>query len=143
MNYLSHHGIPNQKWGERNGPPYPLSREEHNQVVRSGNIKVIKEHMEEFNDWEIEQALKRFNYNQKIESLTNKPETKKGRSILSDYTRKMSTASNVLRVTVNAAENGVKLYNVVAKTMNSLGGKNMKVIQTGGDHKKTDNKNKD
>lgn len=23
-NYLVHHGIPNQKWGVRNGPPYPL-----------------------------------------------------------------------------------------------------------------------
>ncbi len=23
---LTHHGIPHQKWGERNGPPYPLSR---------------------------------------------------------------------------------------------------------------------
>ena len=22
--YLAHHGIPGQKWGERNGPPYPL-----------------------------------------------------------------------------------------------------------------------
>lgn len=23
-NYLAHHGVPNQKWGVRNGPPYPL-----------------------------------------------------------------------------------------------------------------------
>ena len=23
-NYLSHHGILEQKWGKRNGPPYPL-----------------------------------------------------------------------------------------------------------------------
>lgn len=25
-NYLMHHGIPGQKWGVRNGPPYPLDR---------------------------------------------------------------------------------------------------------------------
>ena len=25
--YLEHHGILNQRWGHRNGPPYPLSRE--------------------------------------------------------------------------------------------------------------------
>ena len=24
---LSHHGIKNQKWGKRNGPPYPLDKE--------------------------------------------------------------------------------------------------------------------
>ncbi len=29
---LTHHGIPHQKWGERNGPPYPLSREVKSRV---------------------------------------------------------------------------------------------------------------
>ena len=26
-NYISHHGIKGQKWGKRNGPPYPLDPE--------------------------------------------------------------------------------------------------------------------
>lgn len=26
--YLAHHGIKGQKWGDRNGPPYPLSKEQ-------------------------------------------------------------------------------------------------------------------
>lgn len=30
---LYHHGIPGQKWGDRNGPPYPLDDKEHDQVV--------------------------------------------------------------------------------------------------------------
>ena len=25
-NYLAHHGVAGQKWGQRHGPPYPLSR---------------------------------------------------------------------------------------------------------------------
>lgn len=43
---LYHHGIKGQQWGVRNGPPYPLSRSEHNKVVsknleknRTGVIK--------------------------------------------------------------------------------------------------------
>lgn len=31
--YLSHHGIKNMHWGEKNGPPYPLSRKEHDEIV--------------------------------------------------------------------------------------------------------------
>lgn len=30
---LRHHGIPGQKWGKRNGPPYPLSTSKHNRVI--------------------------------------------------------------------------------------------------------------
>lgn len=27
--YLAHHGILGQKWGKRNGPPYPLGASDH------------------------------------------------------------------------------------------------------------------
>ena len=38
-NYLSHHGIKGQKWGKRNGPPYPLSDVTHDKVVkRAGKV---------------------------------------------------------------------------------------------------------
>lgn len=29
QDYLAHHGIRGQKWGKRNGPPYPLDAEDH------------------------------------------------------------------------------------------------------------------
>lgn len=45
--FLSHHGIKGQSWGERNGPPYPLSAEKHNEVV-SGKEKRKKNDKEGF-----------------------------------------------------------------------------------------------
>lgn len=35
---LYHHGIKGQTWGVRNGPPYPLSRVDHNKVIKRGLI---------------------------------------------------------------------------------------------------------
>lgn len=35
--YLSHHGIPGQKWGVQNGPPYPLSISAHSIAEKKAN----------------------------------------------------------------------------------------------------------
>lgn len=40
--YLSHHGIKGQKWGEQNGPPYPLSNKIHNMIVRGKQKRAAK-----------------------------------------------------------------------------------------------------
>ena len=45
--HLEHHGIKGQKWGERNGPPYPLDSETHKEVIKkadsSGSAKKASE----------------------------------------------------------------------------------------------------
>lgn len=35
--YLEHYGITGQKWGVRNGPPYPLDKKSHDKVVSGNN----------------------------------------------------------------------------------------------------------
>lgn len=35
QNYLSHHGIKGQKWGKKNGPPYPLSSNQHSMAEKA------------------------------------------------------------------------------------------------------------
>lgn len=40
-NYLTHHGIKGQKWGVRNGPPYPLDYESHSTIEKSESDKAL------------------------------------------------------------------------------------------------------
>ena len=40
QNYLSHHGVKGQKWGKKNGPPYPLDSKTAERV--KSKAKVIK-----------------------------------------------------------------------------------------------------
>ena len=35
--YLAHHGVDKQKWGHRNGPPYPLRPEQMSQAQKKAN----------------------------------------------------------------------------------------------------------
>lgn len=76
--YLSHHGIKGQKWGEQNGPPYPLSTKIHNMVVRGKQKRAAKrrekilhdpakltKHASEFSKEEIDEAIA------KIDSINN------------------------------------------------------------------------
>ena len=37
---LYHHGIKGQKWGVKNGPPYPLDQQTHNAVIRNERMYV-------------------------------------------------------------------------------------------------------
>lgn len=37
--YLEHHGIEGQKWGKRNGPPYPLDYNDHSAAEKKKNPK--------------------------------------------------------------------------------------------------------
>ena len=41
--YIEHHGIEGQKWGQRNGPPYPLDQKAHSRSeVKAGWQKSVK-----------------------------------------------------------------------------------------------------
>ncbi|MCI9428089.1 MAG: phage portal protein [Eubacterium sp.] len=42
VEHLAHHGVEGQKWGVRNGPPYPLDRSGGKEVAKSGKGDKIK-----------------------------------------------------------------------------------------------------
>lgn len=41
---LCHHGIDKQRWGVRNGPPYPLDSKTHSRVVSGKQDKILKKY---------------------------------------------------------------------------------------------------
>lgn len=41
---LCHHGIRNQRWGVRNGPPYPLDQKTHKRIVKGRQDREIKKY---------------------------------------------------------------------------------------------------
>lgn len=46
-NELLHHGVKGQKWGRRNGPPYPLKRSGNSRIVGSKSSGVIEDALRE------------------------------------------------------------------------------------------------
>ena len=88
--YLSHHGIKGQKWGEQNGPPYPLSARLHNMVTKGKAVraekrrekilhdpKKLKKHSKEFTKEEIDNAAAKIKSIQELDKLI--PQKKKDR----------------------------------------------------------------
>lgn len=55
---LYHHGIRGQKWGDRNGPPYPLNASEHRAVVKRSHKEKRRNASDMSND-ELRAAIKR------------------------------------------------------------------------------------
>ena len=49
-NELSHHGIKGQKWGDQNGPPYPLDYDEHSAAEKKKNPKSLLDNYQDAKD---------------------------------------------------------------------------------------------
>lgn len=45
-NYLEHHGVDGQKWGKRNGPPYPLDSEGKADLIKQRKAEKKREKKE-------------------------------------------------------------------------------------------------
>lgn len=100
--YLAHHGVEGQRWGKRNGPPYPLEgsgkrnfvqqvreqrRQKRRKKILKDPAKIIK-YQDEFTIDEIEQALNKIDEINKVRERVpkdqNKPLTRKQKSRAKD-----------------------------------------------------------
>lgn len=84
--YLAHHGVDKQKWGHRNGPPYPLNPEQMTSAQKKANANEgwFKRKLREAK--EAKQAKKEAKEAKKVEEKLAKQAHKQGR--LSEQERK-------------------------------------------------------
>lgn len=73
--YLKHHGIPDQKWGVRRGPPYPLSRKQ-----KASSSSKVTVNIRNISDEDLKIIINRLQMEKQLKDLT-KDEKKKGQSV--------------------------------------------------------------
>lgn len=119
--YIAHHGIEGQKWGVRNGPPYPLDESDRSSAERAANPAPSTEknsydgsHMGrslgDISDRELQDYVNRLNMERQYAELTREPNQ------LLNNVRKVNMW---LKEASTGAESVTKLINF-AKTVKSL-----------------------
>lgn len=135
--YLAHHGRLGQKWGKKNGPPYPLdynklSSEEREKAkvsaIKRGDVKEVSKNREYYSNQEINDAINRFNINQKLSEVST-DKVKTGREKAEDMVKTLGTITNVV-------SKGSDAYNAIAKVANAIGGTDLPIIGEKKDLKK-------
>lgn len=120
--YLAHHGILGQKWGKKNGPPYPLdykklSEEERakakESAIRRGDVKEAQFNKEYFTDQEVRQVMERFDLNQKLSKVAD-PVKQSNFEKIENFVNKADRTAKML-------DKGTDVWNTVAKISNGLG----------------------
>ena len=131
--YLYHHGILGQKWGKKQGPPYPLSPSDHSKAEKSAGYKKsldggsnkqqhadylsahnkgeYKKAVSEMSDQELSRRLNRLRMEQQYSQLSSSTK-KKGKS-------KTESAIHALESTNKTLGTIVKTYSYI-KTIKKI-----------------------
>lgn len=140
--YLAHHGRLGQKWGKRNGPPYPLdysslSSEERSKAkdsaIRNGNVREANANKKYFTDQEINALLARFDLNKKLSNIAA-AQVKSGKD-------QVDAIFNDISKLTDWGNKASNFYNMVAKYYNTFGEGYMKPITPDGGKKGNQNQN--
>lgn len=132
--YLAHHGVKKQRWGERNGPPYPLDYNkladeaeqrglDRNEVIseaklkaiRRGDLEEVNNNKEYFTEQEVRDVIKRFELNNQLSDLSKEPDKTDLRiAKAEDFIDKAVKVSNVVN-------KGTTVWDSFARLSNGLG----------------------
>lgn len=134
--YISHHGIEGQKWGIKNGPPYPLEKKDnkkkknknYNQsqndeeiddieegkrkAMRTGKPELIQKYAEDMTAAELSEALRKMDL---MEQLKNSDPSRNSVSKLDNAINKLDKFNRV-------SDNSIKAYNTLAALSNAIFG---------------------
>lgn len=134
--YFEHHGRLGQRWGKKNGPPYPLdykklSAEEREQdkkrTIREGDIVNASYNKNFYTNQELNDVKTRYELNNNIDNLSSK-KINAGKKTVQDYINTMDTIGKVGSKLGEAITGGTKAYNSVALLMNAFGDKNLPIV---------------
>lgn len=126
---LKHFGRLGQKHGVKNGPPYPLdysklSSEEKRlakeSAIKRGEIKEITSNINEFDNKEYEDILRRIDLKQKVSAL-DKSNMEKGMEKMSKIASYAGTVGDFVNKTSGA-------YNSIAKVINTFSNEELPII---------------
>lgn len=141
-NYISHHGIEGQKWGVKNGPPYPLEKKgnkkkknkNYNQsqnneetddieegkrkAMRTGNPELIQKYAEDMTSAELNEALRKMDL---MEQLKNSEPSRNSVSKLDNVVNKIDKFNKV-------SDSSIKAYNTLAAISNVIFGTDFEKI---------------
>lgn len=122
-NEFYHHGIKNQRWGVRNGPPYPLTpeakRKTKEQAVSEGSAKDMMPYLNDMSNKELIDALNRVQWMARIEDEARKQNPDFMKKLIS----KVDSVSDRLKHVKDWTQTAFTLYLLVDRIVNSSGNK--------------------
>lgn len=134
--YLQHHGILGQRWGKRNGPPYPLSRSKKStkekrlekkaprtkeEILKNPTPRELSQIKDELSNTELQTALQRINMDKQLSKLIES-ETKSGFDTIDNLMKKLSKVNTWTETSLKS----YNLINQIIEIFDKSGSKNKK-----------------
>ena len=109
---LEHYGIEGQKWGVKNGPPYPLERQKgFRRISKKDKAKILMDNLDDLSLQEIRDLVSRMELEEKLANWANPP---KPESFISKMLKE--SGKTILAAAVPAATT-YAFKKIVAQTM--------------------------
>lgn len=144
---LYHHGRLGQKWGKKNGPPYPLDysklsaeeiKQDKKRAIDEGDIVTANHNKNYFTYQEINDVINRFNLNQKLSEL-NKQQIQSGK----DKAMKLADTLGTIATVANKVGDVANAVNKINNALNSGGSNKNKKNNDNSNNSNNNNSKKD